>query len=200
MRGEKIANADKLFSVFEPHTELINRGKQPQPIQFGHKVLVIEDAAGFACHYRVLDAAELEADIAVGEMAKLKRRVPDLKSASFDSGFHSPTNQAQLREIVPAVCIRARGAKQAREQAEQATAALAEARRAHPGVEALVGVLQRGNGLERCRDRTLLGYRRYVGIAIRGHNLHTPGQLLLARQDPACPAARTKRQRRPAAA
>ena len=72
--------------------------------------------------------------------------------------------------------------------------------RTYPGVEALVGVLQRGNGLKRCRDRTLLGYRRYVGIAILGHNLHTLGKLLLAQQDPACPAARTRRKRRPAAA
>src|SRR3954469_18704121 len=87
--GEKIANAEKLFSLFEPHTELIKRGKQPQPIQFGHKLVVIEDGAGFVCHCRVLDAGELEADIVVAEMATLKGRVPDLQSASFDSGFYS---------------------------------------------------------------------------------------------------------------
>jgi transposase, IS5 family len=200
LQGEKIANDEKVFSLFEPHTELINRGKQPHPIQFGHKVLVIEDAAGFVCHYRVLGHAEAEEDIVVGEMTRLKGRVPGIHSASFDSGFHSPGNQERLSEIVPVACIPMPGAKQAKAQAEQASAAFAEARRAHPGVEALVGVLQRGNGLKRCRDRTLLGYRRYVGIAILGHNLHTLGKLLLARQDPACPAARTRRKRRPAAA
>lgn len=97
LHGEKIANSEKVFSLFEPHTELINRGKQPQPIQFGHKVLVIEDAAGFICHYRILDNAESEEDILVGEMTKLKERVPGVKSASFDSGFHSPSNQEGLR-------------------------------------------------------------------------------------------------------
>jgi transposase, IS5 family len=198
--GEKIANAEKLFSLFEPHTELIKRGKQPQPIQFGHKLLVVEDGAGFVCHYRVLDAGELEGDIVVAEMAKLKGRDPDLKVASFDSGFHSPANQAQLSEIVPVVCIPVRGAKQGKAQAEQASAAWAEARRAHPGVEALIGVLQRGNGLKRCRDRTLLGYRRYVGIALLGHNLHTLGKLLLRRQAPRSPAACTKRKERTAVA
>jgi hypothetical protein len=200
LNGEKIANAEKIFSLFEPHTELIKRGKQPQPIQFGHQVLVIEDGAGFVCHYRVLDAAEQDADVVVAEMTKLKERVPGLKSASFDSGFHSPSNQAKLREIVPLVCIPVRGAKQAQEQAEQAAAAFAAARRAHPGVEALIGVLQRGNGLKRCRDRTLLGYRRYVGIAILGHNLHTLGKLLLRRQAPRSPAACTKRKERAAVA
>src|SRR4051794_25516316 len=135
LHGEKIANAEKIFSVFEPHTELIKRGKQPQPIQFGHKLLVIEGGAGFACHYRVLEAGELEADIVVGETAKLKGRVPDVKVASFDSGFHSPATQAELPEIIPVVCIPMRGAQQAQAQAEQASAAVAEARQAHPGVE-----------------------------------------------------------------
>jgi hypothetical protein len=200
LHGEKIANSEKVFSLFEPHTELINRGKQPQPIQFGHKVLVIEDAAGFVCHYHIMDNAEAEADILVGEMIKLKERVPGIKSASFDSGFHSPSNQEGLKQIIPLVCIPVRGSKKGKEQAEQASAAFAQARRAHPGVEALIGVLQRGNGLKRCRDRTLPGYRRYVGLAILGHNLHTLGKLLLAQQDPESPAARTKRQRRCAAA
>jgi IS5 family transposase len=200
LHGEKIANAEKIFSLFEPHTELIKRGKQPQPIQFGHKVLVIEDGAGFVCHYRVLEAAEQDADIVVPEMTKLKERVPGLQRASFDRGFHSPANQEQLREIIPVVCIPVRGAKQGAAQAEQASAAWAEARRAHPGVEALIGVLQRGNGLKRCRDRTLLGYRRYVGLAILGHNLHTLGKLLLRQQAPRSPAACSKRQERAAAA
>jgi IS5 family transposase len=30
--GETVANEDKLFSIFEPHTELIKRGQQPEPI------------------------------------------------------------------------------------------------------------------------------------------------------------------------
>jgi len=45
--GETVPNSEKIFSIFEPHTELIKRGKKPHPIQFGHKVLVMEDAAGF---------------------------------------------------------------------------------------------------------------------------------------------------------
>jgi hypothetical protein len=200
LQGEKIANCEKLFSLFEPHTQLINRGKQPQPIEFGHNVLVVEDAAGFVCHYRVLDNAESEEEIIVGEMATLKGRLPGVKSASFDSGFHTPANQEELGRMIPVVCIPLPGAKQAKKQAEQASASFAEARRAHPGIEALIGVLQRGNGMKRCRDRTLLGYQRYVGIAILGHNLHTLGKLLLRQQNPESLAASTKRKRRSAAA
>ena len=61
--GETVPNAEKLFSIFEPHTELIQRGKQPDPIQYGHKVLVIEDAAGFICDYQVMARGVLDQDV-----------------------------------------------------------------------------------------------------------------------------------------
>ena len=47
LQGETLSNEEKIFSIFEPHTELIKRGKQPNPIQFGHSVMLIEDAVGF---------------------------------------------------------------------------------------------------------------------------------------------------------
>ncbi len=48
IHGETVANSDKLFSIFEPHTQLYKRGKAGQPMPFGRQVLVFEDAAG---HY-----------------------------------------------------------------------------------------------------------------------------------------------------
>ena len=60
--GETVPNEDKIFSIFEPHTELIKRGKQPNPIQYGHNVLVVEDAAGFICHYEVMANGVLDQD------------------------------------------------------------------------------------------------------------------------------------------
>jgi transposase, IS5 family len=200
LQGETIANHEKLFSLFEPQTQLINRGKQPQPIEFGHKVLIIEDAVGFICHYHILDNTETDGDVVVPQLTQLKQRQAEIKSASFDSGFHTPTNQQQLATLIEVVCIPMRGAKQARRQAEQAGAAFQEARRAHPGVESLIGALQRGHGLKRCRDRGPLGYARYVGIAVLGHNLQTLGKLLLRQQDTACLAGTTKRKRRTAVA
>jgi IS5 family transposase len=36
--GEKVPVQDKLFSIFEPHTDLIKRGKANHDTEFGHKV------------------------------------------------------------------------------------------------------------------------------------------------------------------
>ncbi len=84
------ANEEKIFSIFEPHTELIKRGKQPDPIQYGHKVLVIEDAVGFICHYEVVANGVLDQDVLVPAMTELQERVGGkIERASFDRAFHT---------------------------------------------------------------------------------------------------------------
>ena len=50
--GEKIAHDEKLFSLFETHTQLYRRGKARQPNQFGRMALIFEDGAGFISHYQ----------------------------------------------------------------------------------------------------------------------------------------------------
>jgi hypothetical protein len=71
--GETVPHADKIFSIFEPETELIKRGKQAKPIQYGHNVLVVEDAVGFICEYQVVDKGVLDQDLVVPVMKKLQQ-------------------------------------------------------------------------------------------------------------------------------
>jgi hypothetical protein len=193
--GETIPNEEKVFSMFEPHTELIKRGKQPDPIQYGHKVLVIEDAAGFICDYQVVGNGILDQDVVITAMTELQNRVGGkIQRASFDRGFHTPDNQKQLAAIVPHPCIPKKGHVGGREQQEEATVEFRQARQHHPGVESAIGALQAGNGQKRCRDRSKRGYERYVGLGILGRNLHVLGKLLVARDNPSCQAAKTKRK------
>ncbi len=196
LEGETVSNEEKIFSIFEPHTELIKRGKQPVPIQFGHNVLVVEDAVGFVVDYRVVANGVLDQDLVVPVMKKLQKRFAGkIKSASFDRAFHTPENQQELAEIVDTPCIASKGQEKARQQQEEGTVAYRKARQHHPGVESAIGALQAGNGLKRCRDRSKRGYERYVGLGIMGRNLQTLGKLLLARDEAACQAAQSKRKR-----
>jgi transposase, IS5 family len=194
--GETLANEEKIFSIFEPHTELIHRGKQPNPIQFGHKVLVIEDTVGFVVDYQVVKDGVLDQDLVVPVMKQLQQQFDGkIHSASFDRGFHTADNQKELAEIVRTPCIAAKGAKQGRQQQEDGTVAFRQARQHHPGVESVIGVLQAGNGLKRCRDRSKRGFERYVGLGILGRNLQTLGKLLLGQEQAECQAAKSKRKR-----
>lgn len=193
--GETVANEEKIFSIFEPHTELIKRGKQPNPIQYGHKVLVIEDAVGFICHYAVVANGVLDQDVLVPAMTALQQRVGGkIEQASFDRAFHTPANQEQLAEIVKHPCIPKKGRESGRKQIEEASVEFRQARQRHPGIESAIGALQAGNGQERCRDRSKLGYERYVGLGMLGRNLQVLGKLLLAQENGACAAAETRRR------
>src|SRR5258708_13311032 len=55
LNGEQVPTAEKLYSIFEPHTDLIKRGKVQTPIEFGHKVFLAESARGLITQYEVLD-------------------------------------------------------------------------------------------------------------------------------------------------
>jgi IS5 family transposase len=194
--GETVPNEDKIVSIFEPHTELIMRGKQPNPIQYGHKVLVIEDAVGFICHYEVMANGALDQDLVVPVMTKLQKRFAGkIERASFDRAFHTPDNQEELAKIVTHPCIPKKGHALGRKQQEEASVEFRQARQNHPGVESAIGALQHGNGQERCRDKSKRGYERYVGLGILGRNLQVLGKLLLAQDDATCPAAKSKRKK-----
>jgi len=193
--GEAVPNEEKIFSIFEPHTELIKRGKQPDPIQYGHKVLVIEDAVGFICHYEVVANGVLDQDVLVPAMTTLQERVDSkIERASFDRAFHTPDNQEKLAAIVDHPCIPTKGRNSGHKQLEEASVEFRQARQNHPGIESAIGALQAGNGQERCRDKSKLGYERYVGLGMLGRNLHVLGKLLLAQDDADCESAKSKRK------
>jgi len=53
--GEQVPNGDKVFSIFESHTELIKRGRRGRPVEFGHKVLLTQSREKLITDYVVLE-------------------------------------------------------------------------------------------------------------------------------------------------
>jgi hypothetical protein len=193
--GETIPNHEKLFSIFETHTQLYKRGKAGQPMQFGRLVLIYEDGAGFITHYYLLPRDKSDRDVVVKQTREAqKRHQGRIARASFDRGFHSPENQEELAKIIKHPCLPMSGANQAAKQERTATVEFREARQSHPGIESAIGALQSGNGLERCRDRTEKGFERYLGLGVLGRNLHVLGKLLIAREAPNSQAAYSRRK------
>ena len=52
--GEQVPTTDKIYSIFEPHTDLIKRGKVRAPVEFGHKVFLAESARELITQYEAL--------------------------------------------------------------------------------------------------------------------------------------------------
>ena len=193
--GETIPNHEKLFSIFETHTQLYKRGKAGEPMQFGRLVLVFEDGAGFITHYHLLPRDQGDRDVVVEQTRMVqKRHRGKIRRGSFDRGFHSPQIQDELAKILEHPCVPMPGSKQAAEQEKTASVEFRNARQSHPGIESAIGALQSGNGLKRCRDRSEKGFERYIGLGVLGRNLHVLGKLLIAREAPHSQAAYSRRK------
>jgi hypothetical protein len=193
--AEHVPNSDKLFSLFETHTQLYRRGKAGTPNQFGRLVLVFEDGAGFISHYHLMDRDSLDADVIVDQTQEAqKKHQGAIKTASFDRGFYSPDNEEQLSKIVAEPCVAPRHPRQYAERLANGSVEFHRLRQRHPGIESAIGALQSGNGLKRCRDGSEVGFDRYLGLAILGRNIHVLGKLLIARRQEQSAAALSKRK------
>ena len=195
LEGETIPNHEKLFSIFETHTQLYKRGKAGEPVQFGRLVLVFEDGVGFITHHHLLPRDQGDRDVVVEQTRTAqKRHRGRIRRGSFDRGFHSPQVQDELAKIIEHPCVPMPGSKQAAEQEKTASVEFRNARQSHPGIESAIGALQSGNGLKRCRDRTEKGFERYIGLGVLRRNLHVLGKLLIAREAPHSQAAYSRRK------
>ena len=109
LEGEKVPNEEKLFSIFEPHTQLYRRGKAGQPNQYGRLVLVYEDAAVFITHHHVMARDVQDRDVAVPQTRivqdRLQRRIEEL---SLDRGFHSQKIRTSLPRRLTMCAFRSR--------------------------------------------------------------------------------------------
>ena len=94
----------KVFSLHQPHTEWISKGKAGVPVELGLRVAILEDQYGFILKHQVMEK-QTDEQIAVEIVTSAKESFPDLNSCSFDKGFHSKSNQKDLREHLDQVVL-----------------------------------------------------------------------------------------------
>ena len=172
--GEQVPNGEKIYSIFEPHTDLIKRGKVRTPIEFGHKVFLAESAQGLITQYEVLKGNPSD-EVHVAPSLRRHRqafgRVPELYGT--DRGFFSEQNLASCKHAgVKVVCIPQRGGKKTAErEAYEKTADFKEGQRFRAGIEGRISVLFRGRGMKRCLAEGPDRFELWVGAAVLANNL-----------------------------
>ncbi|MCP4899677.1 MAG: ISNCY family transposase, partial [bacterium] len=97
IKGEKIAHEEKVFSVFEGHTEWISKGKAGVPVELGLRVCVLEDTMGFILHHQVMEK-QTDDKVAVSIVEETQARFARLRLCSFDKGFYTLQNREALQE------------------------------------------------------------------------------------------------------
>jgi hypothetical protein len=178
--GERIPHAEKLFSIFQPHTEWINKGKAGVPVELGLRVAVVEDSARFILHHRVMEKTTDE-QIAVSLVAETQACFPDLRAISLDKGFHSPCNQTALKDMLERVVLPKKGKRSEAEKARESDPEFIRLRHRHSAVESAINALE-AHGLDRCPDHGIDGFKRYVALAVVARNIQRLGAVL-RRQD-----------------
>jgi IS5 family transposase len=184
LQGEQVPNADKIYSIFEPHTDLIKRGKVRTPVEFGHKVFLAESAKGLITQYEVLNGNPCDEEHVEPSLIRHKETfgsAPQLYSS--DRGFFSEKNVVACeRSGVEMVCIPQRGgAKSADREAHEKSPAFKKGQRFRAGIEGRISVLFRGRGMKRCLAEGRERFELLVGAAVLANNLLTISSLLLKR-------------------
>ena len=176
VEGETIPHNEKVFSIFEEHTEWISKGKAGVPQELGLRVCIVKDQFGFILHHRVMQN-ETDDKIAVPMVRETKERFPEFNSCSFDKGFHRPSNQQDLKNILDRVVLPRKGRLSKSNREIEESDWFKEERRKHSLVESSIAALE-NHGLDRCRDHGLHGFKRYVAFAVVARNIQMVGNIL----------------------
>lgn len=182
LHEETIPAHEKVFSLFEPHTEWIQKGKQRPNVELGHKLLLATDQQQLIQDYAVLlGEAEVDQSIPVTDRLLGRYGAGSVASLSFDKGFTRTADRELLSLYIPEVVMPKRGKKNAAETERESEKKFVALRRQHSAVESEINSLEH-HGLNRCLDVGIKGYQRYVGYGVLSYNLHVIGRELLARQ------------------
>ena len=99
LKGETIPQNEKVFSILEPHTRWVSKGKAGRPVELGVPVCIVEDQFRFILHSEIMWQGS-DADFTAPMVEITRKLFPDFRAASFDRGFHSPENRVTLDEVL----------------------------------------------------------------------------------------------------
>ncbi|HEY6388545.1 MAG TPA: ISNCY family transposase [Candidatus Acidoferrum sp.] len=163
----------KIVSLFEPHTEIIRKGKANKPNEFGNMVKVQEAENQIITHYQVFGERPEDSRLLVPAVEQHQRRfgrAPRMVAA--DTGFYSLKNEKTIQEMgVMRVAVPSRSTKSSERRKLQRTRWFRSGQRWRTGCEGRISVLKRRHGLNRCRYRGFEGMQRWVGLGVIADNI-----------------------------
>jgi len=178
LKDESVPAQEKVLSIFEPHTDIICRGKENHPVEYGHKVWLNEVDGGIVTHFRILDGnpndeTQWEPSLA----AHIERFGKPPEQASADRGLYSAPNEKFAKALgVQYVVLPKRGYKSKQRREHESQEWFVQGRKWHAGVEGRISVLKRAHGLGRCLNHGLPGFERWIGWGMIAGNLAVMGR------------------------
>ena len=164
--GEKVPHQDKVFSIFEPHTELIMRGRRGRPIEFGHKMLLTQSKEKFITDFVVLEENRSDDDLLPLVLQRHEQRYGRRpESVAGDMGFcPDAETYEELEEQVDYLGV-------PRRTRDFGDAMMSVWQQWRAGIEGTISCLKRAFRLARCCFRGFKNFASAIGSAIFCHNL-----------------------------
>ena len=172
LEGQKVASADKVLSLFEPHTRAIPRHKGGAEVEFGRHVILDEVEGGIVTRYAILEQPNEhgQAVQAVAHHQQVFGRAPRLMAG--DRGVHSADTEEVLTEAgVKLVAIPASGKLSEARQALERTRRWKRGYRWRAGIEGRIASLRRDFGWRRSGYHGPDGMERWLGLGVMASNL-----------------------------
>ena len=181
IRGEQISASEKTYSIFEPHSEWITKGKANKRVELGHLLMITTNQYQYIVDYKILEG-EKDATQVKSLIERITKKYKDqpIHSHSFDKGYWSQENLRILQDSKIENAVLPKRGKQTKEDKErEGSKAFKQLRNKHSAVESNINMLEH-HGLNRCRDKGLNGFKRCVGLSVLAYNLHVMGNSLKA--------------------
>ena len=164
--GETVPARDRVFSIFEPHTELIKRGRRNKPIEFGHAVLLCQTREKFITDYEAFEHRRVDCELTetvIDRHEALFGEPPEVLAG--DKGF-CPDSETyeQLEERVETLAV-------PRRMRDLADAVMSTWQSFRAGIEGTISGLKRAFRLARCYFRTFKSFQASIGLGVFCHNL-----------------------------
>jgi len=164
--GETVPASERVFSIFEPHTELIKRGRRNKPIEFGHSILLCQTQEKFITDYEVYEHKIPDCQLTetvIDRHEALFGEPPDVLAG--DKGF-CPDKETyeQLEERVGTFAV-------PRRMRDLADAVMSSWQSFRAGIEGTISGLKRAFRLVRCYFRTFKSFQASMGLGVFCHNL-----------------------------
>jgi transposase, IS5 family len=176
---------DKVLSLFEPHTEVIRKGKAHKPNEFGRLVRIDEVENGIVSGYQVLVGNPEDSTSWMPALEQHQAsfgRVPEM--AAGDRGFFSAKNERAAKDLgVKKVALPARGRLSAKRAKQQKQRWFRRGLRWRAGIEATISTLKHPFSMARATYKGGRGFERYVGWCVITKNLFSIARYQQRRRD-----------------
>ncbi len=171
--GETVPACERVFSIFEPHTELLKRGKAHKPVEFGHMVSIGQTAEKFISFYCV--EQQSRHDSIIGDEAKrYHKRTFGAYPQEFtaDKNYYGgPEHTEKWEKRIDVYSVGKKGRRNEWETEREHGYLFKLLQKFRAGCEGSISVLKRVFGLRRCLNRGFNSFALSIGCLVFCHNL-----------------------------